>query len=279
VTVAIVSDTAAALPPDLVERHGITIVPMWVTLDERAVHEDEIPLADLLVHPHVTTSGPTPGEFETAIRDRAGPDGVCVLTIAASMSSTHDSAVLGARAAGTDVRVVDTRTAAGAQALVVLAAARCAACGGDLDAVEAAAHAAVEQVRLVASVPDLDHLVRSGRVPSIAGRAGRALGLAPLFEFRDGAAHALRPARGIDAALDRMVDRCRRDAGRGGRFEVVALHAQAPDTAQRLLERVHDEIAPESAFVASFGLVMVVHTGPGLVGLAWRREPDGASRS
>jgi fatty acid-binding protein DegV len=60
---------------------------------------------------------------------------------------------------------------------------------------------------------------------------------------------------------------------------VVALHAQAPDTARRLLERVHDEIAPESAFLASFGLVMVVHTGPGLVGLAWRREPEAASRN
>jgi DegV family protein with EDD domain len=182
--------------------------------------------------------------------------------------------VLGARAVGTEVRVIDTRTAAGAQALVVLAAARSAAAGRDLDAVEAAAREAIRQVRLVASVPDLDHLVRSGRVPSIAGRAGRALGIAPLFEFRDGAAHPLRPARGIEAALDRMVDRCRRDAKRGGRFEVVALHAQAPEMAERLLARVEAEIRPATAFVSSFGVVMVVHTGPGLVGLAWRRAPD-----
>ena len=56
-------------------------------------------------------------------------DGVCLLTISATMSSTYEAAVLGAeivgRELGTDrVRVVDTRTAAGAQGLVVIAAAR-----------------------------------------------------------------------------------------------------------------------------------------------------------
>jgi len=276
VTVAIVTDSAAALPPELVDRYGISVVPMWVTVGGRSAHEDEIPLAELLTRRDVTTSGPTPGEFQSVIATRNGPDGVCVLTIAATMSSTHEAAVLGARAAGGNVRVVDTGTAAGAQALVVLAAAAAAASGASLDGVEAAARAAVDQVRLVASVPNLDHLVRSGRVPNIAGRAGRALGLAPLFEFRDGTAHPLRPARGMDAALDRMVTRCRRDARTGARLQVAALHAQAPDEAEELVARVRRIAEPDVAFVASFGLVMIVHTGPGLVGLAWRWLPPDA---
>jgi DegV family protein with EDD domain len=156
---------------------------------------------------------------------------------------------------------------------VVLAAADRAARGGTLDEVEAAAREAVARVRLVASVPNLDHLVRSGRVPDIAARAGRALGLAPLFEFRDGAAHVMRPARGLDAAIDRMVARCRRDARPGASVQVVALHAQSPEAAEKLLARVEEELAPTTAFVASFGVVMVVHTGPGLIGLAWQWVP------
>src|SRR4029077_1882670 len=131
---------------------------------------------------HVTTSGPTPGEFEKAIgaaRDAVtadgGPDAAAVLvcTIASTMSSTDEAAVLGARAAGGDVRVVDTTTAAGAQALVVLAAAGAAASGAPLADVEAAARVAIDEVRLLATVPNLDHLVRSGRVPNIAGWAGK----------------------------------------------------------------------------------------------------------
>jgi fatty acid-binding protein DegV len=130
-------------------------------------------------------------------------------------------------------------------------------------------------VRLVACVPDLGHLVRSGRVPNIAGWAGRRLGLSPLFEFRDAGAHALRPARGTDNAFDRIVARCSRMHAAGRRLEVAALHAHAPDAAQDLLLRLQKEVEPASAFVASFGAVMVAHTGPGLVGLAWRWAPAG----
>jgi DegV family protein with EDD domain len=275
VTVAVVTDSAAALPPELAAAHGIAVVPMWLTIGGRSVHEGDVPLTELLAHDDVTTSGPTPGEFESVIKEalRGTDDGVLVCTIASTMSSTYESAVVGARAADGPVRVVDTTTAAGAQALVVLAAAAAASRGGSLDEVEQAARDAIAQVQLVAMVPNLDHLVRSGRVPNIAGWAGRRLGIAPLFEFRDGGAHALRPARGASAALDRIVSRWRRDRVDGARLHVAALHAQAEDEAKDLLARVRAECEPDTSFVGPFGTVMVVHTGPGLVGLAWRWEP------
>jgi DegV family protein with EDD domain len=200
-------------------------------------------------------------------------DAVVVCTIASTMSSTHEAAVLGARAAGGPVRVVDTTTAAGAQGLVVLAAAAAADAGKTAQEVEAVAHDVVERVRLLAMVPNLDHLVRSGRVPNIAGWAGRRLGIAPLFEFRGGGAHPMRPARGADAALDRIISHWRRSRVEDARLHVAALHACAPETAQRLLAAVEAEAEPATAFSASFGTVMVVHTGPGLAGLAWWWEP------
>jgi DegV family protein with EDD domain len=275
-TVEIVTDSAAALPADLAAAHGIAVVPMWLTIGDRSVREGDVPLAELLARADVRTSGSNPGEFETAIKEqqKLTDDGVVVCTIASTMSSTYEAAVVGARAAGGAVQVIDTKTAAGAQGLVVLAAAEAARRGGDLDEVERAARVAMEQVRLVATVPNLDHLVQSGRVPNIAGWAGRRLGLSPLFEFRDGGAHALRPARGSDAARDRILSRWRRDRVPGARLHVAALHAEAEADAIWLLDRVREEEPePVTAFVATFGTVMVVHTGPGLVGLAWRWEP------
>jgi DegV family protein with EDD domain len=273
--VEIVTDSAAALPAALAADRGISVVPMWMTVDGEAVRDGELAWAEVLAHPDVTTSGPTPGEFEQAVKEQQQrtDDGVLVLTIASTMSGTYESAVVGARAAGGEVRVVDTTTAAGAQALVVLAAADAAARGGSLDEVEAAARAAIAEVHLVACVPTLDHLVRSGRVPNIAGWAGRRLGIAPLFEFRNGTAHPLRPALGLAAARERIVSRWRRDRVDGARVHVVALHADAPDDAQWLLDRVHEAVEPATSLLGSFGTVMVAHTGPGLVGLAWRWEP------
>ncbi len=284
-TIAIVTDSAAAIPAPMVAQRAITVVPMWLTVDGEAVREGERTLGELLGDARVTTSAPTPGEFVAAIRSRldAGATGVLVLTIASAMSASHYAATVAAREVGDTVRVVDTKTAAGAQALVVLAAADAAArpdpAGGpaSLAAVEQVAVDVAARVRLVASVPDLTHLVRSGRVPGVAGWAGRTLGISPLFEFRAGKVHRLRPALGFDAAVDRMLSRFRREGAPGARAHVVALHALAPDAAESLLARAVAGTAPGAppveSFVSEFGSVMVVHAGPGIVGLAWWWEP------
>ena len=60
-----------------------------------------------------------------------------MLTIAGSMSATYQSAIVAAEAVGGPVRVVDTATAAGAEALVVLAAAEAAQRGASLEETEA----------------------------------------------------------------------------------------------------------------------------------------------
>jgi DegV family protein with EDD domain len=274
VAVAIVTDSAAALPRELAIEHDITVVPMWLTIGDESVREGERDLGELLGDARVSTSAPAPGEFAAAIEERRTHDGVVVLTIASTMSGTHNAAVLAAESVGGPVRVVDTLTAAGAEALVVLAAAAAAESGADLETVAQAAERAVEQVRLVAMVPTLDHLVRSGRVPGIAGWAGRRLNITPMFEFRGGKVHRLRPAIGPAAGLDRIISRFRRSAVDRARLHVTAGHALATDDAVELLHRVETEFTPVTSFVGEFGSVMVVHTGPGLVGLAWRWEAN-----
>jgi fatty acid-binding protein DegV len=80
----------------------------------------------------------------------------------------------------------------------------------------------------------------------------------------------------VNAAFDRMVARMRRDANPGRVSHLAVMHAVAPESAVALLERAVAVEAPASSlssFVAEFSSVMVVHAGPGLVGLAWWWEP------
>lgn len=269
--VAIVTDGAAALPDHLIARWGITVVPMWLTVGGESEPEGTRGLDELLKSPEVLTSAPTPGEFEAAIKEcLRTADSVLVCTISDSMSATNESARLGSTSLDGAVGVLDTRSAAGGQALVVLAAAAAASePGATLESVTARAQAVAERVRLIATLPSLDHLVRSGRVPGIAGWAGKRLGINPLFAFRAGAVVRLRPALSSDAAAERMIAHVRRGAKPGARLHVTALHAMSDGTAHALLDRVAQEFAPVESFVGEFGPVMVVHTGPGLSGLAW----------
>jgi len=132
-------------------------------------------------------------------------------------------------------------------------------------------------VRLVATIGSLERLAKSGRVPGVAAMAARWLDLNPLFEFNEGRARPLRPARGRAAALERIVTAWRRSRPpTEARLHVAGLHALAAAPARQLVDAVSEEVAPATLFVAPFSAVMVSHTGPDVSGLAWWWEVPGS---
>jgi DegV family protein with EDD domain len=276
VTVHVITDSAADLPDELLEANRIAVVPMWLTIGGVPVRENEVTAEDVVARfdEGVTTAGPTPGDFLTAYERLPAGDEAIVLTVAEHLSSTTEAAHVAARDFGGRVRVVSTESAAGAQGLVVLHAAGVAGRGASLDDVEAAARRVMSQVRLVATLDSLEWLVKGGRVPSIAGRAGGALRVRPVIELRPGGRIVpARPAIGRSASLERVVHHWRQTIVDGHDLHVGALHALAEDDAARVLEAVRARVEPATSFVTSFTTIMVAHTGPGLCGLAWWWEP------
>ncbi len=268
-----IADSAAALEPHLALSHGVVIVPMRLEIGGVPIEEGDINLDELVsrLDDGVTTSGPAPGAFVEALEAHANSDGVVVLTVGQRLSSTYQSATAAARMVDDSkrVRVVDSGTAAGAEGLVVLAAAECARAGGSLDEVESVAHAVAGNVRLVAAVEELTYLVRGGRVPAVAARAGNRLGVRPLFELMPSHVRPLRPAFSSEGATDQILGHWRRSRVDGAPLHVAALHALRQEDAETLLGKVSAEVEPVTSFVGTFGPVMVAHTGPGVVGLAW----------
>jgi DegV family protein with EDD domain len=282
VSVTVVTDSAASLPAGLAEELHIRVVPLHLLVDGADLGDPAIPLAEVLARsgPGVHTSAPSPGEYLDVLESLCGDgdgDGVLVVSVAGYVSASYTSAWIAGRELGDDaVRVVDSHTAAGAQALVVIAAAESAAAGDPLGRVEAQARTVAERVRLVATLPGLDHLARSGRVPGLAASAGRLLGLHPLFAFEPGGVRKLRPARSRSAALERIVGACLDDRpSPGALLHAAALHALAAEDAAVLLAAVKTRTTAVRTFTAEFTAAMVAHTGPGVVGLAWWWDDPG----
>lgn len=276
---AVVCDSAASLGAALAARRGVVVVPMQLEVGGEPVSEETMALDDLVARlpEGVKTSGPPPGAFVQAITDAASGEGVVVLTVGQRFSSTFQSAqtAAGLVDGSGPVRVVDTATAAGAEGLVVLAAAEAARAGAPVDEVAAVAESVAAQVRLVAAVEDLTSLVRGGRLPASAARAGVHLGVRVLFELRATGPRPLRPSLSAGGAFDQLVAQWRRSIVPGARLHVAALHALRPEEAAQLLAAVQREVEPASSFIGTFGPVMVAHTGPGVIGLAWWwQEPD-----
>lgn len=281
--VAIVADSAAALDPALAAAHGIVTVPMELEVGGRAVSEADMPLDELVrrLDDGVKTSAPPPGAFVSAIETAAGAGAtaVVVLTVGSNLSSCYQSATaaVAMAPAGVRVHVVDTGTAAGAEGLVVLGAAKAARSGAGLEEVAARAETVAGRVRLVAAVEELKYLVRGGRLAAGAARAGEHLGVRPVFELSKGRIRPLRPSLSSDGAFDQILGQWRRSVVEGAELHVAALHAMRDEDATALLEKVRAEVEPVTALVGKFGPVMVAHTGPGVIGLAWWWELVGRS--
>ena len=279
-SVSVVTDSAASLPLTASERLAIGVVPMTLVLGGLVYSDGDLAPEELVAraaHESVSTSSPTAGAFLKAVasateHEEAGGQ-VLILTVSSAMSSTYEVARMAAGYVDdAEVRVIDTGTAAGAQGLVVMAAAELAASGVALDEVALRAERVASRVRLMASLSDLDYLARSGRVPGAAAWAGRSLGMRAMFEFVTGGVRPRLPARGERAALERMVGamvQSRPGARSGAVLRAAVLKAQAADSAQRLRALVVAAQPDAEIFEAPFSSVMIAHTGPGLVGLAW----------
>jgi len=188
-----------------------------------------------------------------------------VVTPAAEFTRMHSNATLGAELSGRPVSVVDSRAAAAAHGLVVRAALSALEEGGGVDDVVAAAEEASWRAELVATIESLDHLRASGRVPALTLGLASRLGVRPVFRMRQGTAERISLPRSEQAALTRVVREWRSGGGpQAG--EAAVFHAGRPELAERLIEQLG-----VPATVAEFSAAMAIHTGPGVVGVAWLR--------
>lgn len=283
-SVAVLTDSAASLPPDVVGGPDLEVVPMTVVIGDEAHPDDALSAADVLQvldDRPVSTSAPSPGDYLRRIEALGGRP-VLVTTVARQMSASYEAAVTACRYVRTPTEVVDSGSATGGQGLVVAAGLGAAAAGSSLEAAAAEARRVAGRVRLVAALGGLDRLARSGRVPGIAAAATRSLGLRPIFELAGGRTASRRPAAGGRSALQRLAATCTHR--HQGQLRCAVLHADAPGAAAELEAMVLAGVPEARTYVAPFSSVMVAHTGPGVVGLAWwwtpgdDRHADGARR-
>jgi DegV family protein with EDD domain len=272
VSIAVLTDSAAALPTDVAEAAGVQVVPLRITIGDASHRDGEVAPEEVVARASegITTAGPAPADILAALEAVGGSsEGALMLTVARRLSGTYEAARLAASEFSGRARVLDTNTAAGAEGLVVLAAAAQALSGGTLEEVEWVARETSGRVHLIAALGSLDWLVRGGHVPEITAWAGHLLGLWTVFELRGGHIRPLRPARSEAAVIERIVSACATDRPPAGRLHVSAMYALVSDPADRLLSATREIESPATAVIGPFSPVMIAHTGPEVFGLAW----------
>jgi len=279
---AIVTDTTACVPPDRVERLGIEVVPVQLVFEDRTYRDgiDITPsefynlLRQARKMPTSSTSSPEP--YLEAFRRAGGrASGILCLTEPSRFSAMFRSARVAADIAATElvqvkIEVMECTTAAAGQGLVALAAAQEAAADRPLEDVMVTARKVMSRVHLFAALDTLQYLVRSGRVPQAAALVNSILSIKPVFTLIDSEAHTVALPRSMKSAMDRIVKLM--EPMKGQTLHVAVMHADVPALARTLKQRISSKFNCRDIYITEFTPVMGVHTGPGLVGVAFYGE-------
>ena len=270
--VAIVTDSTAYLPDEVVQEHGIRVVPLQVVIGGTSYDEgsgvSSATVADALrAWTPVSTSRPGPSAF-LAVYEHAAEEGYDLavsLHLSSDMSGTYESAVMGARDAPIPVRVVDSRSLGMGLGFAVVTAAELAARGATLDEVTAAAEKRVGDASAVFYVDTLEYLRRGGRIGAAAAFLGSALAVKPLLHLVDGHIEPLEKVRTSARAIARLEELAVERAGEGP-VDVAVHHLANADRAAALAERLRGRL-PElrHLHVSEVGAVVGAHVGPGML--------------
>ena len=242
--IAVVTDSAAALDPELVRRlsacGNFVLVPMPVTIrtpgepdrqlqDLTAAEVDEAIMLAHVMGQTVSTSGPAPGVFADVYDDLASRGFMHVVSVHLSgeLSGTVEAARTGARLSrlgSKGVSVVDSRTVAGAYGHAVVRALEVlnSASAGlrvenpnpeypSPDYPTAAQlvdyiQSVCEQSTLYFYIPTLDALRRGGRVSPALAMVGQMFQIKPIGTITEGKLAYVERPRTAARALERLVE-------------------------------------------------------------------------
>ena len=281
---ALVVDGAAALQEDL--EHGVAVVPQRITIaGQEFVDEGDTDayagFYRLLRQGGATaTSTPSPGSYLEAFR-RTEAERILCLTIPEHWSAMHSTANLAAGMLEAEegkrrVTVIDTGTAVAGFSLIARCAAALAETTPDADAWIAEVVAACEKVRVYGALATLTYVARTGRVPALLAGISNTLRVRPVFRLVEGGSTGrVGLSRTASGAMRQLVRVAVEELGPGPQWLMV-FHADAPDEAAELGERLSGAVRVVRCENLPLSPVFGAHTGPGTIGFAALSWPGGA---
>jgi DegV family protein with EDD domain len=275
--IRIVTDSTADLPAEEYAAHGVAVVPINIQFGTET-YEERVSLSLDAFYRKIATTGvfpktsqPSPGRFQDVYQSLAAqPDteAIVSLHITGQLSGTYDSAVLASRQmpASPPIAVFDSLSGSMGLGFMVRETIRMAEAGATLAETLARLQLLRERMNIFFSLEDLRFARLSGRVGTARAAFASMLQIKPLLTVKDGRLVQHGKARSRSQALQLLVDSAVEAIG-GLPAEVAVVHAQAPEVAQEVLEKLKQRVQTTGATLAELSIGIAVHFGPGTVAI------------
>ncbi len=218
-----------------------------------------------------TTSTPTPAVAREVL-ERVVADGyeqAVVVTISSGLSATYDlMRSVASGVAGLECAIVDTRSIGMGAGLVALAVARMLADGASLADVRRESERIVRDTKVFFCVDTLEYLHKGGRIGNVTYAVGSMLDMRPVITCNEqGVYVTVSKAKGRRQSLKKAMACAEKFASRFPRCTMAVVNGDAAKEAAAVRSELGERIAADVWYEGQISPVLVVHTGPGLIGI------------
>jgi DegV family protein with EDD domain len=272
--IKIVTDSTCDLPQTVVDKYGITVIPLYVNVSDQSLI-DGVELTRKEFYENLpnyptppTTSVPGAKVFRNTYKKliAEGADQVLSIHIASSLSATFDVA-RSALETLTDVPVTvfDTGQITIGTGLLVVTAARAAAAGMTMEEIVSMLQDKASRTHSFAALDTLEYLRRSGRASRFQSTVGALLSIKPLLSMHDGKMN-VEKVRTDNRAIEWLMDHLTNLHP----FEDLALvHTHAPGKVEAFRQRAAPFLpSGKEPIIAEVTPIIGTHVGPGAVGFS-----------
>lgn len=284
----LISDSACEFTNDEVQKHGIEVVPFYVTLDQETYLKEGIDITKEAYFTRLSndkslfpkTAQPSPQDYIDVYTPylTAGRD-IIALTISSKLSGSYNSAILAASTLQEEfpertIMVVDSLNCAVGQGLILKEMVRMRDNGLDIHKTADLAKEVIKTTKIYFSLDTLEYLKKGGRVGPTTALVGGILGLRPILHLVDGAVEQLDSVRGKAKVLKLIEDgvvAALKDDIANINYSVGHILREADAAAFNTnLETALG--APSANPVVSIGAALGTHAGPGAIAIAYCKK-------
>jgi DegV family protein with EDD domain len=283
--VAVMTDSVAGIPKKLAEEYQITVIPAAHILYNGVTYVDGVTISATEAYELIkkdpdrfVTSALTPGNILDEYRKVSQQSSeILHITLSSALSANFKTAGLAAdvmrqESPQISLMVFDAKTVAGAQGLIVLAAARAAAKGMDLSGVVKVAEQARQKTKGVMMLDTLRYVYRTGRMSKLASRVISLFNIKPINKMTEqGTLENVDRVRNREAGYQRLISLIKEEAGTDA-LHFMIMHAAAPQMADRFLELLRPQFNCLSVVISEYSPVMGYGSGPGALFIGFHPE-------
>lgn len=281
--IAIISDTDTSLPASSLKDYDIRQVSITIHFGEEILKAcSEITdqeLVDRVKRDGIlpTTAAPSPGDFSLAYKEafENGADEIICLTVSGDVSATYQAAVSAAELhPGKEITIVDTKSISMGQGFMVLKAAELAKAGKSRAEILREVENVRSRTHLFAALDTLKFMAMSGRVGHLTAEMANVLNIKPILTIKDGKLDLLEKVRTRKKAWARVLELTETSLGDSEIESIFILHVAAGEEAREFEKLLRERVqCPADMRLTELTPGLSVHTGAGLVGVAFTTRP------